>query len=140
MSPSKNPGSASTSSPALRILIEYRSNTDGFVAATLLIRSVSSAGLKYRSIDAADIASNSPRRSCTRCATSALRRAVIARDLADPALLLVLGLALPAVTLSCPLSGWYGAPCYRYGEHDECEDGRPPDHLLVKVGQIDAGQ
>ena len=31
VSPSKNPGSASTSSPALRTLIEDRSNGEGFV-------------------------------------------------------------------------------------------------------------
>jgi hypothetical protein len=31
VSPSKNPGSASTSSPALRILIELRSSGEGFV-------------------------------------------------------------------------------------------------------------
>ena len=140
MSPSKNPGSDSNPSPDLRILIEDRNNTCGFVAATPLIRSVAFAGFRYRSIDAAEIARSSPRRSCTLCTTSALRRAVIARVLAVPALLPVLGLALPAVTLSCPLSGWYGAHCDRYGEHDECEDGGPPDHLLVKVGQIDAGQ
>ena len=140
MSPSKNQGSDSNPSPDLRILIEDRNNTGGFVAATPLIRSVSSAGFRYRSIDAAETASSSPRRSSTPCTTSALQRAVIARDLADPALLPVLGLALPAVTQSCPFSGWHGAHCNRYGEHDECEDGRPPDHLLVEVGQIDAGQ
>ena len=52
VSPSKNPGSDSTSSPALRILIEDRNNTDGFVVATPLIWSVAFAGFKYRSIDA----------------------------------------------------------------------------------------
>lgn len=34
VSPSKNPGSASTSSPALRIVIEDRSNGDAFVVET----------------------------------------------------------------------------------------------------------
>ncbi len=37
MSPSKNPGSASTSSPALRILIEERSSGEGFVVDAPLI-------------------------------------------------------------------------------------------------------
>ena len=34
VSPSKNPGSAATSSPALRILIELRSSGEGFVVDT----------------------------------------------------------------------------------------------------------
>ncbi|SGC14867.1 Uncharacterised protein [Mycobacterium tuberculosis] len=34
VSPSKNPGSASTSSPALRTLIELRSSGEGFVVDT----------------------------------------------------------------------------------------------------------
>ncbi len=37
VSPSKNPGSASTSSPALRILIEERSNGEGLVVETPMI-------------------------------------------------------------------------------------------------------
>jgi len=61
VSPSKNPGSASTSSPALRILIEDRSNGEGFVVETPRIWSVALAGLRYRSIEAELIASNSLR-------------------------------------------------------------------------------
>lgn len=63
VSPSKNPGSASTSSPALRIVIEDLSNGEGFVVEIPLIWSVSRAGLRYRSIDAALIASSSARTS-----------------------------------------------------------------------------
>ena len=44
VSPSKNPGSASTSSPALRILIDDRSSGEGFVVETPLIWSVAFAG------------------------------------------------------------------------------------------------
>ena len=43
VSPSKNPGSASTSSPALRTLIELRSSGEGFVVETPLIWSVAFA-------------------------------------------------------------------------------------------------
>ena len=63
VSPSKNPGSASTSSPALRILIDERSSGEGLVVATPRIWSVALAGARYRSIDAADIASSSARTS-----------------------------------------------------------------------------
>ena len=46
VSPSKNPGSASTSSPALRTLIDDRSNGDGFVVATPRIWSDAFAGAR----------------------------------------------------------------------------------------------
>ena len=56
VSPSKNPGSASTSSPALRILIEDRSSGEGFVVETpLILVCVALALARYRSIDAAYI-------------------------------------------------------------------------------------
>ncbi len=61
VSPSKNPGSASTSSPALRILIEERSSGDGLVVEAPLIWSVAFAPARYRSIEAAEIASSSSR-------------------------------------------------------------------------------
>ena len=41
-----------------RILIEDRSSGEGFVVDTLRARSVALADARYRSIDAADIASN----------------------------------------------------------------------------------
>lgn len=43
VSPSKNPGEASTSSPALRILIELRSSGEGFVVDVPLIWSAAFA-------------------------------------------------------------------------------------------------
>ncbi len=61
VSPSKNPGSASTSSPALRILIDDRSSGDGLVVVLPLIWSVAFAGFRYRSIEAELIASSSAR-------------------------------------------------------------------------------
>lgn len=61
VSPSKNPGSASTSSPALRILIAERSNGDGFVVGFPRICSLALAGARYRSIDAELIDSNCSR-------------------------------------------------------------------------------
>jgi len=61
VSPSKNPGSASTSSPALRIVIDERSSGEGFVVVTPRIWSMALAGLRYRSIDAALMDSSSSR-------------------------------------------------------------------------------
>jgi len=61
VSTSKNPGSASTSSPALRILIDERSNGEGFVVDVPRIWSVAFAGARYRSIDAALIDNSSSR-------------------------------------------------------------------------------
>src|SRR5664279_4037001 len=52
VSPSKNPGSAS-SSPALRILIDDRSSGEGFVVETPLIWSVAFAGRVDRPLPAA---------------------------------------------------------------------------------------
>jgi len=46
VSPSKNPGSGLTSSPALRILIDERSNGEGLVVATPRIWSLALAGLR----------------------------------------------------------------------------------------------
>ena len=46
VSPSKNPASASTSSPALRILIEDLNNSDGFVVDFPRIWSVALAGAR----------------------------------------------------------------------------------------------
>lgn len=46
VSPSKNPGSASTSSPALPILIEDRSSGEGFVVDLSRIWSVALAGAR----------------------------------------------------------------------------------------------
>jgi hypothetical protein len=45
VSPSKKPGAASISSPALRILTDDRSNGEGFVVVLPLIWSVALAGL-----------------------------------------------------------------------------------------------
>ena len=61
VSPSKNPGSASTSSPALRIVMLERSSGDGLVVDTPPIASFALAGARYRSIVAADMASSSAR-------------------------------------------------------------------------------
>jgi hypothetical protein len=61
VSPSKKPGSASTSSPALRIVIEDRNSGEGLVVAIPRSLSPSRAPLRYRSIVAADIASSSLR-------------------------------------------------------------------------------
>ncbi len=54
-------GSASTSSPALRILIEDRSSSEGVVVDTPRIWSVALAVRGYRSIVVGDIASSSAR-------------------------------------------------------------------------------
>jgi len=64
VSPSKNPGSSSTSSPALRIVMLERSSGDGLVVDTPPIWSFALAGARYRSIVAADMASSSAR-SCS---------------------------------------------------------------------------
>lgn len=61
MSTSKNPDSASTSSPAVRSTIEFRSRRPGLVAAFPQIGSRYFTGAKYRSIVAADIATSSAR-------------------------------------------------------------------------------
>jgi hypothetical protein len=50
VSPSKNPGSSSASSPALRTVIDERSSGDGFVAAMPRSGSFARAGARYRSI------------------------------------------------------------------------------------------
>src|SRR5690606_7157270 len=61
VSPSKNPGSASTSSPALRTAIEDRSNGEGLVVDVPRSWSLALAGARYRSIVAALIDSSSAR-------------------------------------------------------------------------------
>ncbi|MFC7752051.1 hypothetical protein [Tsukamurella soli] len=60
VSPSKNPGSFSTSSPAFRTVIEFRSSGEGVVADNPCSGSFARAGARYRSIVAALIASSSP--------------------------------------------------------------------------------
>ncbi|GAA4817307.1 hypothetical protein GCM10023353_24910 [Tomitella cavernea] len=61
VSPSKNPGSPSDSSPALRTGIELRSSGDGFVVDLPYSGSRARAGARYRSIVAALICSSSAR-------------------------------------------------------------------------------
>ena len=58
---SKNPGSASTSSPALRTLIEDLSSGGGFVVDVPCSWSLAFVGARYRSMVAALIASSSSR-------------------------------------------------------------------------------
>lgn len=58
---SKNPGSASTSSPALWILIDFRYGLSGLVAVFPRIGSVSQEAARQRSIVAGDICSISQR-------------------------------------------------------------------------------
>lgn len=55
----ENPGSASTSSPALRILIDVHNSGDSSVAEMPLSRPFRLALAKYRSIVAAGMANNS---------------------------------------------------------------------------------
>lgn len=50
VSPSKKPGAASTSSPAVRILIDERSNGEGLVVDTPVRRPASLTGFTYRSM------------------------------------------------------------------------------------------
>src|SRR5699024_7622310 len=63
VSTSKNPGWASTSSPAVWIVIDVRSSREGFVAEIPRGSAACRASARYRSIVAADIANSSARTS-----------------------------------------------------------------------------